>query len=678
LRESQGELMAASLDARTGYTLNTLDMSERFAATRTGQFANALWKTLGTFGGRMAVTVDAFNSSLAGHTYEFFRHMPRGMELAQQAGFEKFSKEAFDYAYKYADARVDQAIKDVVYKGETLADAAMTSPEAKRFMDSVNFTDKIWADLEPRTMGDGFSLGRAQGLKGQELQEFAQKYVDEGRWYHKAADAMLNGPVPLGRLSSLPGEALDTFSNMKVVGPIFRFVQPFQRVPGNIIKSAARNSPAAVFVDTWWRDVTSRDVATRQRALGEWAIGSTAMTALWVATNMGSIRMNGGGPIDPQQRERWMRERGGMSYSFQMWDEETMSWGEPISLKAFEPFTTLFGSMADYSDMAGMMTTEQRNRAGAALVFDLMKVQTAGLLSKTYFQGLNELYEFALDPSKVFTGPNKRSATSRFMQRIIASLVPHSSALREMRRGVDQIQRRVEPSLEGGFGGFWEETWQEIKNALPGMSYDLPPVRDWSAPGTPPVVMPALFGNKDLAENAPWMAGLMQYVPVYSAFKVGQQLADPVQQEMASMHGKGTMFAGPRASDFGSELYLAPSELDQYVQIFGRVKDPAGRTWHQAVDALIRTADYQSLPIDPPSGQFVSHRAALIQTEIARFKQLAKQEFLYTTPKGAEILEAQEALKGRQNELNYIRQYGVPGASRGNAGGNLELLDLNR
>jgi len=35
-------------------------------------------------------------------------------------------------------------------------------------------------------------------------------------------------------------------------------------------------------------------------------------------------------------------------------------------------------------------------------------------------------------------------------------------------------------------------------------------------------------------------------------------------------------------------------------------------------------------------------------------------------------------LKGRQNELNYIRQYGVPGASRGNAGGNLELLDLNR
>jgi len=687
LREAQGELMARSPNARTGYTLNTLDMSEQFAATRTGQFANALWQTLGTFGGRMAVTVDAFNSSLSGHTYEFFRHMPRGMQLAEQAGLEKFSKEAFDYAYKYADARVDQAIKDVVYKGETLADAAMTSPEAKRFMDSVNFTDKIWADLEPRTMGDGFNVGRTKGLKGQELQEFARKYVDEGLWYHKAADAMLNGGIPIGpytipfqpgRLASLPGDFLEALSNMRVVGPVFRFIQPFQRVPGNIIKSTVRNSPAAVFVDTWWRDVTSRDVATRQRALGEWAMGSTAMTALWVATNMGSIRMNGGGPIDPQQRERWMRERGNMPYSFQMWDEYTMSWGDPISLKAFEPFTTLFGGMADYSDMAGMMTTEQRNRAGVALVLDLLRLQGAGLLSKTYFQGLNELYEAAFDPSKVFTGPNKRSATSRFMQRIIASMVPHSAALREMRRAVDPVQRRVEPSTEGGFGGFWEETWQEIKNALPGMSYDLPPVRDWTAPGTPPVVMPALFGNRDLAENAPWMAALMQYVPIYSAFKVGQAPVDPVQQEMASMHGRGTTFAGPRASDFGTELYLAPSELDQYVQIFGRVKDPAGRTWHQAVDALIRSADYQALPIEPPSGQFVSYRAALIQIEIARFKKLAKQEFLYTTPKGAEILEAQEALKGRQNELNYIRQYGVPGASRGNAGGNLELLDLNR
>ena len=186
--------------------------------------------------------------------------------------------------------------------------------------------------------------------------------------------------------------------------------------------------------------------------------------------------------------------------------------------------------------------------------------------------------------------------------------------------------------------------------------------------------MPALFGNKDLAENAPWMAGLMQYVPVYSAFKVGKRLSDDVQQEMAGMHGRGTVFAGPRASDFGSEMYLTPRELDEYIKMFGTVKDDTGRTWHQTVASLIRTPDYQSLPEDPPSGQVVSHRAALIQVEIARYKQLAKQTFLYTTQKGAEILQGQQFQEGRRQEINDIRQYGARGTYRSN----LELLDLNR
>ena len=95
-REAQAELAGTAANARTGYTLNTLDMSQQFAESRAGKFANGLWQTLGTVGGRAAITIDAFNSSLAGHSYEFFRHMPRGMELAVNAGHEKFSKEAFD------------------------------------------------------------------------------------------------------------------------------------------------------------------------------------------------------------------------------------------------------------------------------------------------------------------------------------------------------------------------------------------------------------------------------------------------------------------------------------------------------------------------------------------------------------------------------------------------------
>lgn len=675
-REAQAELAGTAANARTGYTLNTLDMSQQFAESRAGKFANGLWQTLGTVGGRAAITIDAFNSSLAGHSYEFFRHMPRGMELAVNAGHEKFSKEAFDYAYKYAEARVDQAIRDVAVNGETLADMAMQSPHAQKFMDAVNFTDKIWADLEPRDLAQGMQIGKAQGLSGSELTDFARKYVDEGLWYHKAADAMLNGPLPVGRLASLPGEALDTLSNMKFVGPVFRFIQPFQRVPSNIIKSTARNTPAAVFVDTWWRDVASSDPGTRQRALGEFAVGSGVAVALWTASNLGRIRFNGGGPIDPQLKEKWLKDRQ-MPYSVQFWDEDEARWGDAWSVAAFEPFASLLGGFGDYSDTAAMMTTEQREQAGASLVFDLMKLQASGLLSKTYFSGINELYEAAFDPSKVFTGPNKRSAQSRFLQRTIASMVPYSSALRQARRSTDPISRSVMPSTEGGFGGFWQETWDEIKNALPGFSQELPAKRDWTLPGAPPVYTPSLMWSNELAENAPFAAALMQFVPFVSAFAKGYQAGDPVQQEMFNMHGKGTTFSGPRASDFGREMYLSPTELGTYQEMFATVKDETGRTWHTTVESLIRTRDYQSLPVEPPSGQYVSYRAAMVQSEIDRYKKLAKDLFLNTTPKGAEIKASQEQLQGRQDELNYIRQYGVPGASATGAD-NFQILELNR
>jgi len=386
--------------------------------------------------------------------------------------------------------------------------------------------------------------------------------------------------------------------------------------------------------------------------------------------------LNGGGPLDPQQKEKWMKDRQ-LPYSLQFWDEDAMTWGAPVSIAALEPYASLFGAIADYNDTAAMMTTEQRNRAGASLVFDLMKIQASGMLSKTYFQGINELYEAAFDPSKVFTGPNKRSAQSRFVQRLIASMVPYSSALRQARRSTDPVTRSIEPSIEGGFMGFWQETFDEIKNALPGYSKENPARLDWTLPGAPPVYTPSLLWSNELAENFPFVAALMQFMPLVNAFAVGQQITNPVQQEMFNMHGKGTVFSGPKASDFGPEMFLTGTELGEYTKMFATVKDETGRTWHETVDALLRTRDYQALPVEPPSGQYVSYRAAMIQAEIVRYKKLAKDLFLNTTPKGAEIKASQQQLQGRKDELNYIRQYGVPGASATGAD-NFQILELNR
>jgi hypothetical protein len=655
-RDAQGDLLQDDPNAMTGWTLNTMNMSQAWAETRPGQALNMLWKVVGTGASRVAVSIDAFNSTVAGYSYEHFRHMPRGMELAVERGLKKHSAEAWDYAQQYAAARTDQAIKDAVINGKTLADVAMESPHAQKFMDAVNFTDKIWAELEPRTLDEGMRIGATRDLKGDELMDFAKKYVDEGFFMHKLADGMLNGPVPLGRIGSLPGEALQTLSSARMIGPVFKFIQPFQRVPSNIIKSAMRSTPAAVFVDSFWRDITSSDAGTRQRAVGEIAVGSGVMTMLTLATTMGHLRINGAGPQDPLAREKWMRDRQ-MPYSIQFWDQDNARWNAPVSLAAMEPFATLFGAVGDYTDVAASLPTESRNRLGSALVLSLVRMQTSGILNKTYFQGINELYEAAFDPAKTFVGAAQRDPFARYLQRITASMVPYSSALRAARRQVDPIARSVDPSEAGGLWGFWQETWDEIRNAVPGYSQGLPARRDWTLPGAPPMVLPQVIGTGMIDEDAPFLAAMMQFVP-WSAFREGRPIDDPVQREMAEIHGKGSTFSGPRASDFGPEMRLTPSQLAQYQEVFASVKDEFGRTWHQAVTELITSADYQALPIEPPSTQQVSYRAAFIQQEIQKYKELAKQVFGSATAKGAEIERNKVMQQGRRDEMNFLRRYG--------------------
>ena len=665
-QDAMGDQMLTDPKAMTGWSVNTWNMSNEFAQTKQGQLVNKLWQVVGTGASRLAMGLDTFNSVLSGYSYERFRHMPRGMDLAVERGLPKFSSEAWAYANKYADARTEQAIMDVIINGKTLADAAIESPHAKKFMDAVNFTDDVYAQLETRTPDEGYRIGKTKGLEGQELDDFARKYVDEGLWYHRLGEWFVTpdkgfGSGVVGRIGSAPGLMLEGMSSVPVAGPVVRFVQPFQRVPSNILKSIMRSTPAAAFVDTWWRDVLSNDVGTRQRAIGEMAMGSAALTMLTLATTMGYIRFNGGGPVDPRAKEKWLKERQ-MPYSFQFWDADQGRWEAPVSMRAMEPFATLFGAIGDYADHAASMPTETRNRAGGALLMSLVRMQTSGLLSKTYFQGITELYEAAFDPSKVFTGPAKRDPLSRFLQRVLASMVPYSSALRAARRQVDPYARTVEPS-EGGWMGFWQETWDEIRNATPGLSQDLPALRDWTLPGAPPMVLPQIAGSGLIPEDAPFLQALWQFTPMAAA-PVGRPIEDPVQQEMFNLHGKGSIFSGPRASDFGPEMRLTPKELASYQELFASVRDAGGLTWHDTVSKLIQDPNYVALPDQPPSTQEVSYRAAAIQREIMRFKELAKAEFKATTAKGQEIQRNELKLQGQRDEMNYYQRYGVPGAAR--------------
>lgn len=655
-RDAQGELLSGP-DAQTGWTINTVNMSQEYAQRPIGQVINKLWQVVGTGASRLALGIDTFNSTLAGYSYEHVRHLPRGMDLAMERGMKEFSSEAWKFAQQYADARTQETMKSAVIDGKNLADVVMESPHAQNFMNAVNFTDNVWSELETRTLSNGISIGQSRGLSGNELQDFAQKYVDEGQMQHRLANFALNNrALAFGRIGSIPGEAMQALSNARGIGPIFKFIQPFQRVPSNIIKSAMRNTPAAVFVDTWWRDVTSEDAGTRDRAVGEVALGSAALSLVAMGSALGYLRFNGGGPLDPAAKEKWTTIEKRMPYSIQIWDETARTWSVPTSMRALEPFATLFGAIGDYTDIANSLSIENRNRLGSSLVLTLARMSTSGVLSKSYFQGFNELYEAAFNPSKIITGPAQRDPLARYMSRIVASLVPYSSALRAARREVDPISRTVDPSDIGGLMGFFQETLDEVRNATPGWSNTLPARRDWI--NGAPILTQGILGAEIIPADMPWLQAAMQYTP-FAAFQQGRETLGPVHEEMGMLSGKGTNFSGPRAADFGPEMRLTPSELEDYVVRFASVKDEYGLTFEQTATKLIESPQYQSWPVEGPSSRDVSLRAAAIQAEIQRFKKLAKEDFKFSTAKG-QLIAAEEAdAEARKAEKAYIQRYGM-------------------
>jgi hypothetical protein len=654
-RDAQGELLSGP-DAPTGWTINTVNMSQDMAQRPIGQAINKLWQIVGTGASRLSVGIDTFNSTLAGYAYEHVRHLPRGMELAAERGMKEFSPESWKFAQQYADARTQETMKSAVIDGKNLADVAMESPQAQNFMNAINFTDNVWTELETRTLSNGISIGQSRGLAGNDLQAFAQKYVEEGQMQHRLANYALNGRVAFGRIGSFPGEAMQTLSNARGIGPIFKFIQPFQRVPSNIIKSAMRNTPAAVFVDTWWRDITSEDAFTRDRAIGEVAVGSAAISLVAMASGLGYIRFNGGGPLDYAAKDKWTNIEKRMPYSVQVWNDAEGAWSVPTSMRALEPFATLFGAIGDYTDIANSLSTESRNRLGSSLVLTLARMSTSGVLSKSYFQGFNELYEAAFNPSKIITGPAQRDPLARYLSRIVASMVPYSSSLRAARRETDTVSRTVDPSDIGGLMGFFQETLDEVRNAVPGWSNNLPARRDWI--NGAPILTQGILGAEVIPAEMPWLQAAMQFTPL-AAFQQGRETLGPVHEEMSLLTGKGTNFSGPRASDFGSEMRLTASELEDYTLRFATVKDQYGLTFEQTATKLIESAQYQSWPVEGPSSRDVSLRAAAIQAEIQRFKKLAKEDFKFSTAKGQLIAAEEAAAEARKAEKTYIQRYGM-------------------
>ena len=663
----------APVEMQDDSLVNNLISKEELAETSWAKLVNHLWRGLGTPFTRFSITADTFSSSIAGYSYERMLHMSRGMDLAVENGLTRMSPEAWKSATDYSVARANLAMKDAVVNGKTISNALLQSPYAQRFIDSVNFTDDVAVQLEPRSAVEGYRIGKAKKLEGEELDKYVESYLAGGTGVRPLAEQMMEGKVPLGTVASIPGEIFEKayteplFPNVPGTLPYQKlamtFAQAMYKTPLNIVKNAIKALPGPnAFVDLYWRDITSADVNTQRRAEGEILVATASLGMLLATAAGGYVRFNGSGPLDPQLKQAWLKDRQ-MQNSMQVWNPTTGTWFAPISLNAFGPLNIPLGVVADYIDMADRSTPAQQDRIGSLLNFELLRLASFGIINQTYFSGISNIYNAIFDTTELSRYGNDQNGAYRWLQRILPNLIPNSRMLKAVAKEIDPVLRRVNPAQpEEGFMGPARELLDNVAGNTPGYSKQLPPQLDWSLPGAPPILLPQYVGQGIISADAPWLSGALVFTPLPLG-KVGREITDPVQKELNMLYNAGgipnKVFAGPRAGDFGEGVFLSPVDFAAYIKLFASIKDPdTQKIWHQTVSEMIETPGYLSLPIKIPASNDVSVRAVHIQAAIEKFKTLAKAEF------GRNNFKVQNAIRAKQErtrDTEFIQEYGTPG-----------------
>lgn len=564
------------------------------------------WQTLNMFT-RTQVSLDTFFKTLSGSAFEYTRNLEPGMKRAVEQGLDPNSSAAWEFAQEFARESLQQKTLDLTINGREILGAVMTGEQAQTAMRYTTFTDDIWAEGDMGlNLPGGFSIPGYVGRAGSVAPAVWQKIID--------------------------------------AAPLAAIIQPFNRTPGDIIKSAMRMTPVtAPFVDTFHRDMNSLDKFTRARAKGDMAIGATAISMGLIAMNMGVLQFAGSGPeMDPVAMKKW-REDGWIPFSVRILEGTdefgNRKYSRAISIRALEPFTTLFGAMGQYSDIVNSLPKDKKDMLGTGLLFDVLKAVAVGQLSKSYYQGFHDFMEVATGIGELGGTEDKATRLEKYLAKLAVSFIPFRSNTNSGRRQVDPAMRVVEPGSEGNFlepniqnfpMRFFNQLHNEYKNGVPGMSESLPERLNWV--DATPMYSAGIFGEQFLPPEYPWMRYFLQFSPT-SAFPVGNEV-DPVVREMASLHGKGSEFRGPSANDWGGgQNRLSAAELNRYITMTATTPAPGnGPILKDALLNLMKSDIYQALPRQEDYSDEISARAAAVNLVIEGYKKRGKLEYERQNP----------------------------------------------
>jgi hypothetical protein len=604
----------------------------------TAQFMRKAWQTY-SFSGRVAGSLDTFFSSLVGPSAEWARLMDLQLRQAEDLGMAPMK--AWSWATDKTEELLDaQWAKVVTQGGSVIENGALTGKHAQVVMDWTNFTDPLDIKFQDRSYEYGIRVAKDEGLTDPaEIAARAQEWVNE------TPDAWKRAGMGVGNVVGLaPKLFQEAVNNVPVLG----MLQAFNRGPTNIVKAGMRATGfAAPLADTFWRDINSEDIFTRDRAIGEIATGwLTAVTAVTLATS-GFVQLSGPGSLNPQVRQK-MRNEGTRPFAIRFRNPTTDEWSAWWDLSPFDSVATIFAGVATYMDTANNMPTENREAMGNSLtltIAETVRQVGAGQFTKGMYGGIMDIFDMFsdLETKSFIPVEGQIGAFEEFIQKKLTGFMP--ATFRNIRRGQDPYERVITPGdWPSPFNGL-QELGYRFMNEIPGLSENLPPrLHPITAS---PVVGEQVWGTNFIPPEQPWMRGLVQAFSPTAGMPFTMGSVDPVDNELKKLSGRGTAFIVWNANEFQIPNYrLDINRLNRLAEIT-RDYVPPGRTTslHGELTALIGSAEYQALPEATPSRATESARAIQINKVINYYKGFIKEEFRAQDPEVNERLTRIEKQK---------------------------------
>jgi hypothetical protein len=421
--------------------------------------------------------------------------------------------------------------------------------------------DELFKSMASRgeLWSQGVRQAQAEGVKG-----FANVARRAGELVRNPTPDMLEAAsehaakvtfqAPLGDIGQLVTKLRD-----KVPGG-FLFM-PFIRTPANILRYAGERSPLGFAMKGVREDLSGKNGAiARDGAAARMGLGTSAAAA--VASYAAEGLISGAGPTDPQQKAA-MLANGWQPYSVKIGD----TW---YSYRRLDPFASLLGPVADFTELAKQMPSIDQDKIGSAIVASL----AGNLINKTYLSGLSDLAAALHDPQQY---------GQRLINSLAGSVIP---------AGVAQLARVQDPILRDA-----KSTLDSIRARIPGQSQLLPPRL-------------TLFGEPITREGS-LGPDIVSPIPMTS------EKHDPVLGEMIRLQTVPTM---PQRKIQGVDL--SPPEYAQFVQM-------AGKPAKELLDRLVASAKWGAIP-DPMKSRIIEDvvaktRRAAEEEFLAKHPDVLKQ-----------------------------------------------------